>query len=214
MALGQSTRRAIDIFNNVKTQFGDTSGVQVTDSDLMRWLNDGITDLATRLRYFKGKAMTTTIDGQRDYSLPPDVNAIQLESIHYAGRPLEGISFSQAEEIFQSDDHANGEGSPKFWWEWAGAVSLWPVPTSDTLLEIYYAGVPSAITDSSAFLPFPDRHYESISAFVLSKAYELDEQFDAAQQQYNKYLSRTGEQIDEEYSSQNLTYPFITFVED
>lgn len=206
-----STRRATELAEHVKRQFGDESGVQITDTDILRWINDGIRELSVKLRPLKGKASTTTVVGQANYSLPSG-SAVQIESIHIGNRKIEGVSFAQAEESMGGSQKLSG--APSFWYEWGGEVTFWPEPSTVEPITIFYTRMPDAITDMAALLPIPDKHYESVIAFVLSRAYELDEQFDAANVQRNLFLSRIGEQVDEELTGQTLTYPTITFVEE
>lgn len=211
MTLYTSTRRAVELAENVKRQFGDESGVQITDQDLLRWVNDGIRELSVKLRPLKGKATAATVAGQGNYAIPNGA-AIQIESIHINNRKIEGVSFAQAEEQMGASSELTG--SPSFWYEWGGEITFWPAPSEISSMTIFYTRMPDQITDMDAVLPVPDKHYESIVAFVLSKAYELDEQFDASNMQRNLFLTRIGEQADEELTGQTLTYPSITIVED
>lgn len=212
MTLYSSTRRASEIAQHIKRQFGDEAGVQITDSDLLRWINDALMELSIKLKPLKGKATAATVAGQRSYTIPSDGNTLHIESIHIKGSKVDGISFSQAEERMVGQDETSG--FPIFWYEWAGEITFWPTPVGPDSLEIYFTRIPEPLSDLSQLLPVPDKHYESLAAFVLARAYELDEQFDAANVQRNLFLSRIGEQADEELVGQNLTYPTITFVED
>lgn len=214
MSIYQITRRASDVINNVKRQFGDEAGVQIEDDDIIRWINDAQQEISAQLRPIKGKATLAAEPDQATYTLPPG-NAVQIESIHFAGRKIKNLNFAQAEEAMLTAEPAVSEkGVPHFWFEWAGEMTFYPAPRSDSPIVVYYTKFPEPIEQPGDFLGLSDKHYDSIVAYVMSKAYELDEEWNAAQEQRSLFLNRIGSQVDEELIGQNITYPTITLVDE
>lgn len=216
MTLNQVTYTAAEVANYVKRQFGDESGVQITDTDIFRWLNSAQLEIISQIAPIHAKGTTDIVSGQKTYDLT-GLNIFRIESLHYDGRRVEPISFQEAErKIIKKDYSVQISGIPAFWYEFAGQVSFWPVPSSSITngLEIYYVKMPSKITQGSDLLAVPDKFFEAVVAWILAKAYELDEEFDQAANQRTYFQNRIMEQNGEEGTSAFSTYPTITFVED
>ncbi len=213
MSLNPITKTAGDIATYVKRQFGDESGVQITDADIFRWINAAQLEIVSRVAPIKAKATNDIVAGQSDYSLAT-LNIHQIESIHYNKLRLTNMPFAEAERLIISPEQTSD--TPSIWYEWAGVVTLWPTPSSSIVggLTIYYTGTAVTVTVSTDPLSLPDKYFEAIVAWILSKAFELDEEFDASNNQRTFFNDRLSEQNGEESESAHMTYPTITFVED
>jgi hypothetical protein len=215
VSLNPITKTGGDIATYVKRQFGDESGVQITDQDIFRWINAAQLQIVAKIAPIKAKATTNIVSGQRIY---PFVGLAihQIESIHYDGNFLPPKSFQQAErDIIEYPDQPDS-GAPAFWYEWAGEIYLFPTPNQAITdgLEIFFTKMPSPVISSTDPLTIPDKYFEAIAAWVLSKAYELDEEFDQANNQRQFFDSQVMEQNGEELTSANSTYPVITYIGD
>lgn len=216
MTLNPVTYTAADVSTYVKRQFGDESGVQVTDQDIWRWIDSAQVRIVADNQPLKAKATTDVIEGQKDYDLS-SLSIHQIESLHYGGEYIEGTSFQEAErKVISGSDTFARTGKPVLWYEWAGQITFWPVPDVTIVngIEVYYTKMPSKITAATTPLSVPDKFYEAICAWVLSKAYEMDEEFSQAQTQRDIFTSTLAGQMGEELTSENSTYPTITFVGD
>jgi len=211
------SKRVSDVGDYVKRQFGDESGVQITDDDILRWVNMGQQDLAFIAKAIQGTATTAYAAGQTEYVLPTE-KAIEITSIRVDGRPIKGVEFQVAESlIVDSDPTASTSAKyPDFWWRWGNTINFWPKPTteSDGLeIKVYYIGTPETLVDQSDFLGLPDKYFEALTEYVLSKAYELDEDVQSATGSYQRYMDRLGQSFEED-KAENLFYPVLSFVED
>lgn len=214
MTLNHSTLTAGDVATYVKRQFGDEAGVQITDTDIFRWINSALTEIVSVAAPIKGVATAPAVLGQRDYDLS-GISIHQIESIHYNDNRLENLPFSEAERLIVSDNQNMSSGEPVFWYEWGGVVSIWPKPqTVPSTIKVYYSKAPTRVTSLSDSLGLADKYYEAIVAWVMSKAYELDEEFDQAANQRNYFTNKITEQNGEELDSATMTYPVITIIED
>jgi hypothetical protein len=215
MTLSTITKTAQEVVTHVKRQFGDESGAQITDTDIIRWINSGQLEIVTRNKVLKGKATTNVVDGTATYSLPT-VAALQIESIHYDGKVVRGVDLAQAEKIISgSDPERTREGEPVLWYEWASEVTFSPTPNENITdgLTVYYSKLPTDITLVSDTLSVPDIYFEALVSWVLSKAYELDEEFKASDLQKSYFEQKLGLQLDEERDPMRLSYPLISIVE-
>ena len=69
MSYNIPTKTGLDVAAAVKRTFGDESGVQLVDNDIVNWINQAQVHIASSTRVLKTKATTSLISGQNTYSL-------------------------------------------------------------------------------------------------------------------------------------------------
>lgn len=179
-----------DLQTYVKRQFGDESGVQITDADIARWVNIGTMEIVTKNPFNEAILDTPSVIGQQAYSLPTDL--IEMLSVEYDSTyMLTSTSFEGMKEILSTNQ--TQRGIPQFWYKFANQLFLWPVPSAIKTIRIYYIQAPSRISSPSDLLPIPDRYYDQLCAFVMSKAYELDEDLPSAAAQRQMFEEKLKE---------------------
>lgn len=175
------SRTVEDVANYVKRQFGDESGVQVTNDDITRWINAGQDEIFRRSEPVKATATADLVLGQYTYTFPDDI--MKIQSILVNGVPIERRSYQDAEEwIIANDVNRTETGQPMLWYEWGGEFTLWPTPTGDVTggITLKYIKKPTTVTMLSDSLSVPDAYYNRLIEYVLQQAYELDENWQAA----------------------------------
>lgn len=207
-----STRTANDVMQIVRRQFGDDNAVQVQDSDIYGWINDGQDTIVNRNRILKSRSFSNSISGIAQYQYPTD-NIEEVESLHYDGRPLKGVSFAQAEQEIRLWK-SNPPIDPIVWWEWAGSFTLWPTPQSAKEVVLYYTTRATPVSASSDLLSIPDKYFQTLVQYCLQQAYEMDEDWQAAQQKQSQFEANVNSFGEEERTSQRMTYETITDVDD
>ena len=196
----------------VKRQFGDESTAQITDTDIIAWTNMGLAEIATKNRIWE-KQVTMYVNGNltsgvdtvtypSDIALPNDL--VQLEAVVYQGSALTGFNFERVLSMIGTD--WNQVGAPQLWYMYGGNLRLYPYPTliDDTVagqpsLTIYYRAIPPGVSSPDDYIPLPDKYYDTLLAFVVSKAYELDEDWQAQgiqRQQFDMNLKALSEETD------------------
>lgn len=178
MPTPQSTKTLGDLNIYVKRQFGDESGVQITDSDITRWANQAQVEIVSNNPMIQTTANQSTVVGQATY----DINTIaptmlQLEAVLYDGWPLEPTTIERMKADLGPD--STMPGSPQYFYVWANTIYLWPVPNAVKPLQVNYSSMPVEVSVTSDFFGIPDRYYDRICEYVMSKAYELDEDWGA-----------------------------------
>lgn len=176
MAIEQSRRTAQDIIDAVFRQFGDESGAQVTQEDVIRWINEAQRDIVVNNREVN--------QSLAEFNSSPDVgiyNVVQLlpdvlriHSVMYNNKLLPNFPFEEAQEEMMANDAA---GDPRLWFRYAAQLNVWPAPKEEleNAFRVYYNRAPGIITDPSETLGVPDQYYEAVNSFCMTKAYELDE---------------------------------------
>jgi hypothetical protein len=157
-----------------KRQFGDESGVQITDVDITRWVNMGCVEIVSKNKILQATASVMGTIDQGAYELGAIAqDMIAIEDVSYGGVSLEQNDNSGIKKLLGTT--AAEGGAPMYWYTWANSLKLWPVPRTAELLSIDYIKVPPKVSGAGDLLPLPDIYYERIVNFVLAKAYELDE---------------------------------------
>lgn len=210
MSLRPSTRTFGVLLQDVKRLFGDEAGVQVENSDIQRWANSAMTEIVSNNKAIKAKSTLPTAVGTASYTFPA-VKIQQIEALHYENVRLENVPFAEAERyIISNDPQQTSSGTPIFWYEWDGELSLWPKPDAVGTLTLYYTAYATELTgDTTQFLDVPDRFYNAVVDYVMSKVYEMDEDMQASQMAEQRFRAALENQMEDERQAQHMTYPII-----
>lgn len=210
MTYSAPTRTVAEVMTAVKRQFGDESGVQLEDSDIIRWVNDAQDAIVTKNKVLKAKSTTQSVAGQANYTLP-NTDIHQIESIHYNNYRIPNMSFAEAEEhIYRADPINVVLGDPVLWYEWANQITFWPIPTDVKNIDIFYTKRPAKVTSSADTLSVPDKYFQDVLMYVLTQAYEMDEDLYSSQVKSQQFSASLDEKGEEERTAQNMTYSVIT----
>jgi hypothetical protein len=214
MSYGAKTRLVSEVITAVQRQFGDESGVQLENADVIRWINDAQDVIVAKNKVLKAKSSTPSVAEQGSYTFPSD-NIHQVESIHYDGVRIPNMSFPEAEEhIFQADPLAVATGIPVLWYEWAGTFTFWPAPNDVKTIDLYYTQRPAPVDATSDVLSVPDKYYQDVVRYCLQQAYEMDEDMANSQAKAQQFDASLNEKSEEERTAQNMTYEKITVYND
>lgn len=169
-----------EILRRVKRQFGDEAGLQISDADIIDWINDAQRDLATSNDLLQTTATTPIIKGQDQYHLPPDI--LMLRSVRVAGHRLEPIDIEQAASLIPNVGNG-ATGVPTHFTVFASKLDLHPTPNfaDPNDLQLYYTRAPIPVAKPEDVPEVPLQYHNRIVEYCLGKAYELDENWPAAQ---------------------------------
>jgi hypothetical protein len=207
----QPTKAVSDVATYVKRSFGDESGVQVTDSDIIRWINAAVSEIVSTNSVLKGTATRDTEAGVYQYSLGDSIDIQYISSIHVNGYKLRAMSFQDAETyITNSDPSHSSTGNPQLWYEWGGVVHVYPTPDNAYSLSVYYTKVPTPVLELTDTLPLPDSYFSRIVEFCMAEAYELDENLQGQQLKRDQFDSRLVAMTGDEDRGADDVYPMMT----
>jgi hypothetical protein len=214
MPIERKTKTVQDVLLSVKRQFGDESGVQITDSDIIRWVDDAQREIMMNNPEINAAVVSVNVTaGEPLYPVlthVPDIESIH--SVHYNGQILRNKTFLDAQEtIIRSED--TSQGTPQFWYEYAGTINLWPIPQESKTggLKIFYSKSPTEITTTGQVLSIPDSYFNAIVTFCMKQAMAMDENFQAAQS-YDQQFEIHMQKLANRTSSQANQYPTITLL--
>ncbi len=209
MTYSNPTKTVGQIYDYVKRAFGDESGVQLTNADIVRWINDAQNEIAEAAGVIPATATISVVAGTSTYSLTsvtPLINTVA--SISLNGRRIGNISVAQAEEsISLSDPEGLEIGAPQFWYSWSGDITFWPIPNKDYTMSIRYFAQPTDVTVTTTdVLSVPDDCFTDVVNYVLMRAYEMDENPEMMAAKQAEFSSSIAERGQNEMLSQNMTY--------
>jgi len=172
-----------DVSFRVRSQFGDQSGAQLGDPAILSWINDGQREIVNSNPILRGTKVTNLIGGQQDYSFPDD-KVLAIEAVYVSGYPIQNISPQAAREYIialDPDRQLNAE-RPEVWYERAGIITFYPVPsrTIPNAIKLEYVQTPTPLTLLTQTLGIPDRYFNELTNYVISQALEMDENYSAA----------------------------------
>lgn len=210
MTLRPSTRTYSQVMRAVKRTFGDESGVQLEDDDILQWANDAQQAINTKNKIFKAKSTSLSTPGQGSYDFPAE-QIQQVESITFDGTPISAVEMATAQGSIQSfDPHGTETGVPVCWYEWGGQFTLYPVPNEEKEIALYYTRYPAPLTGSGEqALDVPDKYYQTVVDYILWKCYEMDEDWQGAQMKEAQFRGALEEQGEEEREVAHMTYPVV-----
>lgn len=212
MALRPTTKKVKYVADSVKRQFGDEAGIQVTDEDIIRWVNDAQQEILSQNRIFKGKATSSIVAGQYEYPFP-DVPILDIQSIWVDGQKVEYRSFNEFEEyVIEADPNRTSSGTPTVWTEWAGSLVFYPTPSADGTdnVTIYYTQGPTEVSGLTDSLTVPDLYVPRVIEYCMAQAYELDEDYQASSMKLQQFSQGVGNLNYDGNDPKADTYPIIT----
>jgi hypothetical protein len=179
-----------DVVNRVKRIFGDEGGVQITDLDLVRWINDAQVQIGIANEgLLETTATANIVQGQAEYDVPTDMSV--LRSLAYKGFRIKYMSFAEFNEYIDGFDAAPGigpygPGIPEIFMVWNNKITVFPKPNESVTngLKIYYVRQPTVVTSLGDNLTVPIQYHNAVVDYCLTQAYELDEDLQKAS--YNK----------------------------
>jgi len=209
MSYTNPTKTVGQIYDYVKRAFGDESGVQLTNDDIVRWINDAQNEIAEAAGVIPSVATIPITAGTYTYSLAgvtPLINDVASLSLN--GRRIGNINIAQAEEsISLADPEFTETGAPQFWYTWAGDITLWPKPDKDYTMTIRYFAKPTDVTTTvTDVLSVPDDCFTDVVNYVLMRAYEMDENPEMMAAKQAEFANSIAERGQSEMLGQTMTY--------
>ncbi len=207
-----------DVKTRVRRSFGDESSVQVTDSDILRWINDGQREVVMQNPSLLEKIVTANVvQNVSDYTFPADLN--QLRSVSYkstaslAYQQVKGMSLQEFDQRIDAwDGTIYGPADPVVYCTFAGNIKLFPIPPENVTggLKLYYYRTPVDVASDSDVLDLPVSYHSAVVEYCLKQAYEMDEDWTSVGNKANEFNAAVSGQVDREKSQNQETYTRIT----
>lgn len=176
-----------DVVTRVRRTFGDEAGVQVTDDDVIRWINDAQEKVGLENEgLMETTASANIVQNQMEYDVPADFSV--LRSLKYKGYRIKPMSFAEFNEYIDGYSAAPGvspygPGIPEIFMVWENKITLFPKPSENVTdgLTIYYIRHPASVGTLADALTVPLQYHNMVVNYCLQQAYELDEDYQKAE---------------------------------
>lgn len=198
-----------DVASRVRSAFGDTSGAQLADANILLWINDGQREIVNSNPILRSSKTTDLIKDQSDYTFPSD-KVLVVEAIYIDGYPIDNVTPQAAREYIQKQDPTSVSSAerPAIWYERAGVITFWPKPnkTITNGLKLEYIKNPTALGSLGSAVAIPDRYFNELVNYVIAQSLEMDENFDAAQYKHRQFRDGLDRLFTKDTVSQDTLY--------
>jgi|SRR5882724_1431782 len=207
-----------DITTRVRRIFGDEAAVQVTDDDIVRWINDGQIEI---IKHNDGALQKTNlidlVTGQAQYTLPTDL--MILRSLRYKYSDMLSFCALKYKSMAQFDEAIDGwdgtmfsTGHPQFFTMYEGKAMLFPIPDQSLVsgIKVLYNQKPADVVNQSDTLALPLIYHNTIVKYCMWQASLLDEDNDPALMYAADFKSDSDLLRTRETTEATATYPVIT----
>jgi hypothetical protein len=195
-----------EIATRVKRQFGDEAGAQITDADIIRWVNDAMMEITRTNNLLQISATAATTAGVAEYDLPVEI--LSLRSIKYKGLKLNGLNMEDFDAML-ADSTARGE--PQAYYVYARKVTLFPAPSANgtTDLKIFYNRKPTDVTVVGDTPEIPIQYHNRIVEYAIAQAAELDDNLQQYAMKMGQFKEGVDNLRDDNTAEENDFYPSI-----
>jgi hypothetical protein len=202
-----------DVVTRVLRQFGDEASVQISEEDIIRWINDCARELAIENKLGETTALQSSVADQNLYTLPG--NCLAVRSIYYDMRKLDFYTRAEYDAYVNNNDpKEEASGTPFMYTRFVDDILLYPKPDAVKDIKVWYFARPDEVTTTTDTLPFTVEYHNRIVEYCLQQAYQTDEDWDAAERMRGQLqdgmarLKRLQSADEEEF------YPSITTLPD
>jgi hypothetical protein len=198
-----------DVALRVRSQFGDTSGAQLSDVSLLSWINDGQREIVNSNPILRSSKIANVVKDQADYSFPADKVQV-IEAIYIDGFPIDNVTPQEAREFIQKADPAAESSAerPQIYYERAGVITFYPKPSKSITngLKLEYIKSPVMLASLASPIGIPDRYFNELVNYVNAQALEMDENYDAANYKHRQFRDGLDRLFTKDTVSQDALY--------
>lgn len=181
-----------EIITSVQRMFGDESGVQINEADMIRWINQGARTIVMQNEsLYQLSTTASSVADQQLYSLPSDL--LILRSIKYRESTtgqyfkLDGYDLAKFEELVDGWEGDTNRGVPTCFTivdtsTSPQVIAVYPTPQVAVVdgFKITYNRMPVEVTDTTDTPDLPLIYHDILIKHCVQQAYELDEDWEAA----------------------------------
>lgn len=207
-----------DVVTRVRRVFGDEAAVQVSNDDIIRWINDAQIEIVKKNDAALQKSnLIDLVANQSTYALPADLLIIRSLRYKYTDMlsfvSLKYRSMQQFDDVIDGwDGSLYGTGSPYLFTMDEGRAILFPTPDRSVTngLKVRYNQQPTAVANLGDSLALPIIYHHTIFTFCMWQASLLDEDHEPAVMYRGDFETDVQTLVNRENREATDTYPRIT----
>lgn len=141
-----------EIITDVRVRLDEVSASFWDDSDIRRWINQGLRDVARRCEVLQGSTTVAAVAGTQTYALPTD--AIRIYRVEFSPDGDDGVHELQYEDYNNADAlwgryKTITQADPYIYTMWGFPPSLnmtvYPTPSQAGTFTVYYYKLPTEL---------------------------------------------------------------------
>lgn len=210
-----------DVILRVRRTFGDEAAVQVTDDDIIRWINDAQIEIVRKNESALQKTgYVNLVANQATYTLPTDLLILRLLRFKYTDMlSFNTIKYKNMQEFDESldgwDGTAYSSGPPQFFTMYEDKATLFPIPDQSATngLKVLYNQKPADVSAPGDSLSLPAIYHPTIRNYCLWQASLLDEDKDSAALFKSDFSDSVNDLRNHETKDPSNTYSVISVLE-
>lgn len=208
-----------NVISRIQRQFGDESGVQVTEADVLRWINDAQNEAVLQhSNLLMSSATVATVANQQAYNLPAgllDVKMIRYKtnSTDLSSYPMRFLTTQELDEYFATWNGTDYLGEPLYFTRGANQTQFRVFPVPDHSLGTFtleFSRYPVDVTTAADTIDLPVYYHPYVIEFCLMKAYEMDEEWDAMDRKAAYVQSTLDANFGRDETFGKNSYPSVT----
>lgn len=180
-----------DVIDRVQRTFGDEAAVQVTQADILRWIND-----AQREAVMQNEGLLQTIgfvdlvQGQTDYDLPD--NCFTLSHVFVKSSTSEEyytLKVMTLRDLAEQSDGWMGSAIDApypiaYTTQQTGKLTVFPKPQASVAqgIKMLYSRYANEVTTTADPIDLPPYYGTFVINYCLMQAYEMDEDWESSSQ--------------------------------
>lgn len=163
-----------DLITYIRQRYNAVSDNYFADSsEMVNHIYNACQQLAAETLCIERTYSTTTVASTAEYAFPTYL--LGTKRVTYDSSKLQKITQREL-DILTINQGATTSGTPLYYYEWARAITLYPVPDSAETLLVYGYAEPQALTTTST-LEVPTRMHLRLADFVVAQMYAKDGNF-------------------------------------
>ena len=160
-----------ELASAARTQYNAVGDSFFGDTEIYNLIWRAEQQLAMQTKCIQGSASTSTVIGQREYTMP--TTCMSIKRVTWSGRKLEPSVFVDDDVLTGYVEDTTETGTPLYYQQWGTTVYLRPTPNAVDTLKMYYFAKPAQVTASST-LEIQEEYQLYIVDFILYHMFSKD----------------------------------------
>lgn len=174
-----------ELLTDVRSRVNEATAHHWDDTELRRWINDAVRDMARRTEcILAAPATIVCVAGTAEYTAP--IDAVRLHMIEYNpgdGRAIKLEYMDRNNLSSAAGPWLTTEGTPLAYSLWGVVptlkIRLYPVPTQASTMTVFYYKVPADLAtatnaDAAVVVNVPEGWSDLVATYAEYRAYRKD----------------------------------------
>lgn len=168
------------LLSDLRSRLNELTARQWSDAQLTTWINEGARDLARRTECVRDTDDIAIVSGTASYTAPTDLVRFHKLELRLDAGPIYSLEYRDFHSMDQvwNGTARNSEGRPLLYTTWGTPPTLqlivFPTPTEDGDLRLYYYRFPATLASGSDTLEIPTGWEDAVTTYAEMMALRRD----------------------------------------